>query len=518
MTLRTALLHATSPRAFASQPITAQMVDATRAARAVGAVEPINDDEMLKRSPDSAAMLDYWDKVDTIIDGIEALRAAGRRYLPKFNDESDTDYNFRLQCTKLTNIYSDTVEGLASKPFQESITLIKGENGEEVAPQDIVDFIEDVDGSGNNLTVFAGETFYNAVNSAIDWIFVDYSKPDPTVRNLADAKRAGMRPFWSHVLGRNVLDVRSEVVNGEETLTYFKVLEPGSPDHVRIFERKATGVVTWTLYEKRTSGTETTWVDIDGGTIRIGVIPMVPMVTGRRNGRSWKVFPPMKAAADLQIELYQQESDLKYAKKLTAFPMLAANGISPEKGPDGKPVKLAVGPNRVLYSGADQSTGKIGNWTYVEPNAMSLDFLSKEVDKTIQNLRELGRQPLTAQSGNITVITAGVAASKARSAVKAWAYKLKDALENALLLTAQWMGVTYNPIVHVFVDFDEYTEGEDLEALDKARERGDISHETYCEELQRRAVLSSNFTIERERKRLMAELPGDDGPDMNPDT
>src|SRR5690606_39143222 len=103
---------------------------------------------------------------------------------------------------------------------------------------------------------------------------------------------------------------------------------------------------------------------------------------------------------------------------------------------------------------------------------------------------------------------------KARSAVKAWAFKLKDALENALLLTAQWMGITYDPIVHVFVDFDEYTEGEDLDALNSARERGDISHETYCEELQRRAVLSSNFTIERERKRILAELPGDNGPDV----
>jgi hypothetical protein len=515
MTRRTALLHVAAPRAFASQPVTAEMVSAAKAARAVGRVDPSNGDEMLKRSPDSAAMLDYWDKVDAIIDGIEALRAEGERYLPRFADEGPAEYKYRLECTKLTNVYSDIVEGLASKPFQESITLIKGENGEETAPQPILDFIQDVDGSGNNLTVFSGETFFNAVNSAIDWIFVDFSKPDPNVRNMADAKRAGMRPYWSHVLGRNVLDVQSKMIGDEETLTYFKVLEPGQPDHVRIFERSADGTVVWSLYEKTDNPSpdgKTQFVQVDSGTIRIGVIPMVPLITGRRNGRSWKVFPALKAAADLQIELYQQESDLKYAKKLTAFPMLAANGIMPEKGADGKPKKLAVGPNKVLYSSSDPSSGKIGNWSYVEPSAMSLEFLSKEVDKTIQNLRELGKQPLTAQSGNITVITAGVAAAKARSAVKAWAYKLKDTLENALLLTAKWLNIAYDPIVHVFVDFDEYTEGEDLDALHAARERGDISHETYCEELQRRAVLSSNFTIERERKRLLNEVPGD-GPD-----
>lgn len=512
--MRHALLHTTAPRAFASQPITEEQVRQARNARDRGVT--VAGDEMLKRSPDSASMLDHWDKVDAILDGIEGLKAEGEKYLPRFVDEIPANYKFRLECAKMTNVYSDILEGLASKPFQESITLIKGEDGEEIAPQPILDFIQDVDGSGNNLTVFAGETFYNGINAAIDWIFVDFSKPDPTVRNMADAKRKGMRPYWSHILGRNVLDVRSEVIGGEEILTYFKVLEPGTPDRVRIFERSSTGNVTWSLHEKSdkpSADGKTQFVPIDGGTIRIGVIPIVPLITGRRNGRTWKISPALKAAADLQIELYQQESDLKYTKKLTAFPMLAANGIMPEKGPDGKPKKLAVGPNMVLYSGSDPNSGKVGNWTYVEPNAQSLEFLSKEVDKTIQNLRELGKQPLTAQSGNITVITAGVAASKARSAVKAWAYKLKDALENALLLTAKWLNITYDPIVHVFVDFDEYTEGEDLEALDKARERGDISHETYCEEMQRRAVLSSNFTIERERMRLLKELPSD-GPDI----
>ena len=127
----------------------------------------------------------------------------------------------------------------------------------------------------------------------------------------------------------------------------------------------------------------------------------------------------------------------------------------------------------------------------------------------MQQLREVGRQPLTASSSNITVITAAVAAGKAKSAVKAWAYKAKDTLENALLITAMWMNTEYDPTVHVFAEFDDWMEGEDLDTLDSARERGDLSHETYCEEMQRRGVLSSNFTIERERKRLLTEIPSD---------
>jgi hypothetical protein len=499
-------------------------------ARAARGPSSFATDPMEARSDDSAAMLDYWDKTDDLIGGIRTMRAAGERWLPKFPDEDLTDYNFRLNaCTKLTNVYRDIVEGLASKPFEEPIDLIKGENGEQIAPQSIVDFVQDVDGAGNTLTIFAGATFFNAINSAIDWIFVDYSKPDPTVRTVADARRAGVRPYWSHVLGRNVLHVQSKVVGGEEILLYMRIFEPGSPNCIRIFNRSADGV-TWGLFEKTetehdipigwgipVTSSKTRYMLIDSGEISIGVIPLVPLVTGRRDGRSWRIAPAMQDAADLQIEVYQQESDLKYAKKLTAFPMLAANGISPEMSADGKtPKKLRTGPNRVLYSRPDSGTGRVGNWSYVEPNSESLKFLSDDSDKTKQDLRELGKQPLTAQAGNITVITAAVAAGKAKSAVKAWAFMLKDTIENALKLTALWEGKTYDAMVHVFTNFDEYMEGEDVDALNTMRENEDLSQETLHEEMRRRGILSSNFTTERERKRLLAELPSD-GPDVKPE-
>jgi hypothetical protein len=44
----------------------------------------------------------------------------------------------------------------------------------------------------------------------------------------------------------------------------------------------------------------------------------------------------MRDAADLQIESYQAESGLKYARTLTAYSMLGANGIQPDLDPEGK--------------------------------------------------------------------------------------------------------------------------------------------------------------------------------------
>lgn len=471
---------------------------------------------LLERSTDSKAMLPYWDMTDAIIDGADAVRAAGEKFLPKFADETGDEYAFRLSQTKYTNIYRDIIENLASKPFQEDVSLPTTKDGKITAPSQIVEFIENVDGAGTHLTGFAANTFFNGINSAVDWIFVDFPTVDAkVVRTVADAKREGIRPFWSHVLARNVLDVQCEMINGSETLTHMRIMEPGKPDHMRMFHRDAvTGEVHWVLFEIDVQSTSTEKVIkvVGVGIVTIGVIPLVPYSTGRRDGRSYRYFPVMRDAADLQKELYQQESGLKFTKVLTAYPMLTGNGVRPEKDPAGKPIRIAIGPARVLYAppGGD---GKHGEWKFIQPDASTLTFLAADIKSTIENLRELGRQPLTAQSGNITVITSAIAAGKAKTAVGAWAMTLKNTLENALVLTALWYGMSkaeYDPEVSLFMDFDEVGDksGEVAE-LRQARNKGDLSQPTYWEELKRRGILSSEFTAEREIERLLADVPVD---------
>lgn len=477
----------------------------------------VTTDPMLKRSADSAAMLPYWHKVDAIMGGIDTMRLAGEDFLPRFADEEKTEYDYRLRVTKMTNVFTDSIESLAAKPFEQEVSLLKNEKQE--VPETLLKFIEDVDGSGNNLTGFASGTFFNGVAYAIDWIFVDFSKITAPVRTKAEQKAAGLRPYWSHVLGQNVLEARAEVADGSERLTYIRVFEPGATDHIRTYERLPNGVIEWKLYEKRDTARhiegegDTFFYEIEGDTIDIDVIPYTPFATGRRNGRTFYYRPSLKDAADLQVEVYQQESGLKYAKQLGAYAMLVGEGVKPEKEADGiKPKRIAVGPGRVLYGGVDAS-GRAGTWKYIEPSAQTLTFLANDVKETIQQLRELVKQPLTAQSGNLTVITTQVAAGKAKSAVSQWGLELKNALENAFVITCKWMRIpveTYDPVVHVFTEFDEFLEGKDLDDLNTMRSNGDLSQTTYWAEKKRRKVLSTEFDPDAERELLLKETPGDE--------
>lgn len=493
-------------------------------------------------SSDYDSMFPYWSKVADILGGATAMRklpVGGNPYLPQFPNESLADYQRRVQNAKFSNIYRDIVESLAAKPFTKEVTLAEG------AADQYKQMAEDIDGAGNHLHVFAGQAFFDGINNAVDWIMVDYVRMRPG-STLADERRMNARPYWVHVPARRVLAVYSGRIGAEEVLTHVRILESGKQrdpngygevetTRVRVYDRapivdEETGETvnyapaTYEVLEQKSysSGgrTSTTWESVDSGPISIGIIPMVPVIMGRRKEGSWRFIPPLQDAVELQIEHFQQESGLKHASENAAFPMLAGNGVTPpmvpnpRAGEEGQPAMVPgtvpVGPKTVLYAPPNDQ-GEHGEWAFIEPAGSSLKFLADEVDKTEKQLRELGRQPLTAQTGNLTVVTTAFAAQKGNSLIQAWAMNLKDALENAWAVTAMWLGQSNAPAVFVNTDFDiGLSDDQDPATLLQMRASGDLSHKTLCGEFQRRGILSAEFDFDEEVDLLNEEGPGED--------
>lgn len=482
-------------------------------------------------SGDYKAMVDYWQTADDLFRGAGAVRDAGQRYLPKWHNESWEQYRDRLRWAKYTNVYGDILNNLADKPFSEEVTLVD-------SPAKYQTMVEDIDGQGNNLHNFAATFFKAAINSAIDWIYVDYTQVNPNTvdangrvrrKSVAEERRAGARPYWVRVSALEMIAVYSAVLNGVELFVHCRMIEVSTErdgyDEVTVTRIREInrdpiynedGLIidyaapTWTLHVSK----DKTWEVEDSGTIDIGIIPIVPLIIGERIGNSWRIDPSMRDVADLQIDLYQQECGLQNARQLTAFPMLSADGVEPEMetytDDDGntrtRPVPAPVGPRTVLYGGRSADGGQGGSWKYVEFQGNSLRFLSEEIKSSVKELREIGRQPLTASSGNLTVVTTAFAAQKGNSAVKAWVLALKDALELAFRYSALWMNDEDGPSVNVYTDFEEGIGQDDgFEDVVTMRKEGDLSQETLWEEAKRRGRLSDEFTVDRERDRLEKE-------------
>ncbi|HEY8215385.1 MAG TPA: hypothetical protein VIG36_14795, partial [Methylocystis sp.] len=319
---------------------------------------------------DHEAMSPYWRQVADILGGIETMRRGGTKHLPKFPKETDSDYQFRLSQTKLTNVFGDIVDTLAAKPFGKEVAIVDG----SASPR-IVALAEDIDGAGTNLHRFAASLFHDGLRDAIVWIFVDFTKDVPRDATVAAERALNARPYFVKIAAADMLDVRTAAIGGEEQFVLARwrenaVVRDGewgekTVERVRVVKREAIEAegeatryapATWELWERvdaANSYIAQEWQIIDSGEISLGVIPLVPFITGRRIGASWQVEPPLRAAAELQVELYQQESGLKFLKTMCCFPMLSGNGVTPDKDAAGNPAAIRVGPKSVLYAPMD---------------------------------------------------------------------------------------------------------------------------------------------------------------------
>lgn len=474
------------------------------------------------RSSDYAAMADYWTMVDAILGGAETMRAAAQTYLPKFENEDQLQYDRRRKTAPFTNIYGDVSRNLSAKPFSRELTLKDG------APEQIETLAEDIDGQGNNLHVFAESAFQHGLDKAIDWILVDYTKTPAAEGtrplSIAEERAIGARPYWVHISAERMLAAYSDRVNGQEVFVHARIAEPTvvrngygetTSNRVRVLNRdpRADGsyaAATYEVFEEQENeAKKKVWVSIEGPfAITIGQIPLVPFVTGKRLGSSWRVRPPLRDIAHLQVDAYQQESNLKLVLEMAGYPMLAANGVDlrdPVK--PGEMVKVPVGPGAVLCA-PPANDGKHGEWTFIEPNSQSITALENHLEATQRNMRDLGMQPLT--QANLTVITTANVSIKAHSAVQAWALKLKDALEQALKFTAMWLGdASAAAEIDIFTDFGVDAEADtELDSLLTAQKQGVLSKRTVQDEFKRRGVLSDNFDPDEEDARLASDEQG----------
>src|ERR1019366_6917871 len=233
-------------------------------------------------------------------------------------------------------------------------------------------------------------------------------------------------------------------------------------ERVRVFDRimladGSYAPATFEVYEKQRDSTgKESWISIEGPSlIDIGIIPMVPFMTGKRISGTWQFQPPLRDIAYLQIDEYQQESNLKSVLEATVYPMLVGAGVG-SQDEKGVAIRVPVGPRAVLFAPMGGS-GQQGDWKFIEPNSASLKTLIEHLDGTQKSMRDLGMQPLNV--ANLTVITAANVSEKAHSACQAWALALKDELLQAFAYTILWLkDGSELPDIDVYTDFAVHLE------------------------------------------------------------
>jgi hypothetical protein len=470
----------------------------------------IENKEVAEPGPALCAMQEELHLVDDLLGGTVAMRMAKREHLPQHEYETNRAYERRLAQTYLDNYTLRTLNNLVGKAFKEPPAP-----GPDMDEQ-LVEFLDDVDGSGTGIVPFARQLFRAGVKGAVAYLLVDApaASPDGTPRSKADDAKLGARPTWRVIPTCDMLDYREgQTPRGvKPILARFRddAVEDDGRFGSKLVERvKVIRPDTWELWElqKGPRGGQPKWVEVDGGELKAEFVPIVPFYTDRSGPGEGRT--PLAELAHLNKRHWQSTSDQINILTVCRFPIFAATGVQDDPMPQSEDLttpQAVVGPNKFL-SASDANA----KFFWVEHSGAAVNSGTTELERLEGAMSAYGAQFMKkGAQGPETASGRVLDEAEAISPLQSWGLDFQDALVLALSYTAEMMGAPDANIDLVFSIESEVDTANDAElsTLDKARERRDISRRAYLEELKVRGVIKNDrYDIDDDKDELESEPP-----------
>jgi len=281
-----------------------------------------------QKTPAYTAMASTYHKVDTLLAGTTAMRAASTTYLPKHAEESDANYQTRLQRSTLVNYYGRALDAAIGHAHKQPVVVKK-------FPASLSPLLKDIDGAGNTLDQFSQEELHNTLHHGIVAFVVDYPTLEglPEKPTLADVKRLQARSYVYSVTAPQFIAAYTLIENGQERLLHFRFATTEIvPSADFMEEATVTKVIAYEQLVKGGVVTVQTWTDTEQGWITDGPktlrnVTEMPIVfaygwkTGTAQGK-----PVLGDLADLNVAHWQSLSEQTNILSIARVPFLHAKG------------------------------------------------------------------------------------------------------------------------------------------------------------------------------------------------
>lgn len=418
----------------------------------------------------------------TLMGGTEAMRKAEKMYLPQEPKESSTAYAARLSRTVLFNAFAKSVGALTGKLFKKDVTL------SEKTPPQLVEWCEDIDLQGNNLTRFVRAVALDAMIVGLSHIVVDMpplvvdEEGNPRTLTVGEEKSLNRRPYLCQYLLEDCLNWRvkdgklvlvvlqepdTEAIDEfqEKTVPQIRVLRPGSWE-------------TWRQDEKQKG-----WFLFESGKTTLDFIPIITVYTNKTGFMT--ATPLLQDLAYLNVAHWQSSSDQRHILHVARVPLLFGTGWG-----EDNPSELEIGPNSLTLQPAGATMA------FVEHSGASVSAGAADIEALEARMSAMALEPLMPKTGNVTATATAIDTAEAQSVIQDIANGLKDSIENLLVMMGSWVGIPKEQCgeASVFADFSlNLGDQSALTALQAARTMGDISRDAYINELKRRDILVSDY-------------------------
>ena len=457
---------------------------------------------------DYEKMIGKWKRCRDVIAGQDAVKDAGKDYLPALTEQKDDDYKAYKLRAKYFNATSRTVKALSGLILRKPPTI--------EAPEGIKTLLKDVTLTGKDIFVFIREIIEDGVGVDTPGILIDYPAQSSEGLTVADAEKNNLRPTmqqypvesiinWKHtrignatVLSMVTLKEEADLPGGNEfenkTETRYRVLDlakrkedEGYVYRVRVFRIK------------KAEGSQEKEQEQVGG-------DLFPLMNNKPLSYipfevDWPINEPaLIDLVDLNLAHYRVSADYENGCHLTGLAQVIIAGY--QKDDDEK-----------LYYGSPYA------WVFPAPEAhadilsMDNDFvaLKGNLTSTESQMAILGARLLTAEKKDSeTAQTAQIHRMGEQSILSERAQTISTLLTKSLKTFAEWAGSPgdwsidlnreFAPIGATPQEIAEWLKGWQLGAP------GFSDAELFAR-LERREMLSDDVTLEDEQTRISSKPP-----------
>jgi hypothetical protein len=433
-----------------------------------------------------AAMAPRWKICREVDEGTEALRRTENldTYFPKGAVESDPERLSRVNRAELFPMLKDTVKGLVGLALRKSPTL-----GKDV-PATIVKLWENIDGAGTHGTIFLKRVFRDGILKGHSGVLVDVPKVSTEgVITTRRARELGLRPYAVHVKPEQVINWRTQVINGSLVLTLLVIMEEvDAPSgrfgtqtvtRYRIFVRdEATGLINYEVWTQSDEAKDPEFEN--GGVLQATTrVPYAVVYCGERIA-ALQSLPPLLDLAYTNIAHVQVLSDHRTALHAGSNPILCTKNrtggvptITPDPnkanvpgpsdmgGSEGNPAFVGdvmgrAAPPLLLGVNTGIDVGKDGDVWYAEPTGASYAATDKELENietrgAAQGLSMLQRDRRAAETAEAERLQR----TEKDAALSTAAHNLKDMAETMLAFFALFLGETTGGSIVFDFGFEE---------------------------------------------------------------
>lgn len=467
-----------------------------------------------------------WFRARDVLAGEDAVKAAGERYLPRLDSQSEEEYLAYRNRASFFNATARTADGYIGLIFRRA-PFVKVPEAESGVRSALAEFANDADMLGTSLYGYAKNVVYQVIGVGRAGTLIDW-EGDFENRVYASLYSAEQIINWrvERVNGRNVPTrivlkesaVRAQASQAadafvEEIVEQIRVLElvpapslavVGSPAPKPSF---VCQVQIWQPKEQKKKSAKAEWVLIETRVpLRLGKpLPLIPFVFhGPRNSLPTVDRLPLGDIMAVNLDHYRLDADYKHGCHFTALPTAWVSGFD-------KAAALRIGSSTAWVSetpgasaGFLEFTGQ-GLTTFERAMDRDERLMAVLGSRLLENQKRVGEtaQAIELRQSGENSILANVATSVSESLtqVMRWAFWWNSTEEIPELVTDGQVLLELN------TDFS--TSGmasDELREVVKAWQAGAISRDTMMELFRRGEILPDGRTNQDEAALIAGTL------------